>query len=78
MLNISMENSEHLIRTFRSFLEGFALLVNNNAFGNPISIEKSFDISLQVLITGIKTFKNKEVDYECSEDRGNVAASSYN
>ncbi len=78
MLNISMENSEHLIRTFRSFLEGFALLVNNNAFGNPISIEKSFDISLQVLITGIKTLKNKEIDYECSEDRWNVAASSYN
>ena len=63
-LNISKENCDHLIRTFRSFLEGFALLVNNKAFGNPVSIEKSFDISLQVLITGIKTFKNKVIDHK--------------
>ena len=63
-LNISKENCDHLIRTFRSFLEGFALLVNNKAFGNPVSIEKSFDISLQVLITGIKTLKNKVIDHE--------------
>ena len=63
-LNISKENCDHLIRTFRSFLEGFALLVNNKAFGNPVSIEKSFDISLQVLITGIKTLKNKVIDHK--------------
>ena len=50
MLNISKENSEHLIRTYRGFLEGFALLVNNHAFGNPVSIEESFEISLRVLI----------------------------
>ena len=53
-----------MIRTFRSFLEGFALLVNNRAFGNPVSIEESFHISLQVLIAGVKTLKNKEIDYE--------------
>jgi len=64
MLNISKENCDHLIRTFRSFLEGFALLVNNRAFGNPVSIEESFHISLQVLIAGVKTLKNKEIDYE--------------
>ena len=64
MLNISKENCDHLIRTFRSFLEGFALLVNNRAFGNPVTIEESFHISLQVLIAGVKTLKNKEIDYE--------------
>lgn len=56
-LNISQENSEHLIRTFRSFLEGFALLVNHNAFGNPISINDSFELSLKVLIAGLKTLE---------------------
>ena len=59
-LNISKENSNHLIRTFRGFLEGFALLVNHEAFGNPTSsVEKSFDIALQVLLAGAKTFENR-------------------
>ena len=59
-LNISQENSDHLMRTFRSFLEGFALLVNHNAFGNPISINDSFELSLKVLMAGMKTLE--EVD----------------
>lgn len=58
-LNISQENCNHLIRTFRGFLEGFSLLVNNKAFGNPISIQDSFDISVKVLLAGIKTFEGK-------------------
>ena len=56
-LNISQENSDHLMRTFRSFLEGFALLVNHNAFGNPISINDSFELSLKVLMAGMKTLE---------------------
>ena len=51
------ENANHLIRTFRSFLEGFALLVNNEAFGNPISIKESFDLSVDVLLAGVKTLE---------------------
>lgn len=59
-LHISPENCNHLIRTFRGFLEGYALLVNNGAFGNPISIEESFELSLNVLIEGMKRLeKNK-------------------
>lgn len=58
-LNISKENSEHLIRTYRGFLEGFALLVNNHVFGNPVSIEESFEISLRVLIAGTKAPEGK-------------------
>ena len=53
-LNISDNNIEHIIRTLRGFLEGFVLLVNNNAFGNPISIKESFDLSLEIIINGIK------------------------
>ena len=58
-LNISDENCNHIIRTLRGFLEGFSLLVNNKAFGNPISIEESFELSLNVLIEGIKTLEEK-------------------
>ena len=56
-LNISQEDSDHLMRTFRSFLEGFALLVNHNAFGNPVSINDSFELSLKVLMAGMKTLE---------------------
>ena len=58
-LNISQENCDHLIRTYRAFLEGYVLLVNNEAFGHPLPIEDSFEISLQVLIAGTKTFERK-------------------
>ena len=56
-LNISDENINHIIRTLRGFLEGFSLLVNNNAFGNPASIKESFDLSLEVIINGIRTLE---------------------
>lgn len=59
-LNIPDETINHLIRTFRGFLEGYALLVNNGAFGNPISIRESFDLSVEVLITGIKNVNEKQ------------------
>lgn len=58
-LQISKENINHLIRTFRSFLEGFSLLVNNEAFGNPISIKESFELSVEVLMAGIKTLEER-------------------
>lgn len=53
-LHISEENCNHLIRTFRAFLEGFSLLVNNKAFGHPLEVEKSFELSLKVLKAGMK------------------------
>lgn len=53
-LNISDENCNHLFRTFRAFLEGFSLLVNNHAFGHTLPIEDSFNLSLKVLIAGMK------------------------
>ena len=56
-LNISEDNINHIIRTLRGFLEGFALLVNNDAFGNPLPIKESFDLSLEIIINGIKTLE---------------------
>lgn len=44
----------HLIRTFRGFLEGFFLLVNNGSFGHPLPITDSFELSVNILIAGIK------------------------
>lgn len=59
-MGISREKTEHLIRTLRGFLEGFALLVNNGAFGHPADIDESFEVSLDVLIEGIKAAARKE------------------
>ena len=59
-LNISERDTRNIIRTMRSFLEGFVLLINNNSFGNPISIKESFDISIEIIINGIKSLQNKK------------------
>lgn len=59
-MGISRDKAEHLIRTLRGFLEGFALLVNNGAFGHPADIDESFEISLDVLIEGIKRLPEKK------------------
>ena len=56
-LKISRESANHLLRTYRAFLEGFSLLVIHNSFGNPISIEKSFELSLDVMIKGMEQFE---------------------
>ena len=53
--------ANHLLRTYRAFLEGFSLLVIHNSFGNPISIDESFDISLNVLLNGIEEYENCEL-----------------
>lgn len=58
-LGISELNACHLIRTFRGFLQGFSQLVNHGAFGNPISVDDSFEISLNVIIEGMKSFERK-------------------
>jgi len=59
-LNISEVNINHIIRTLRSFLEGFSLLVNNNSFGNPVPIKESFDLSLEIIMNGIKSLEREK------------------
>lgn len=58
-LRISELNACHLIRTFRGFLQGFSQLVNHGAFGNPVSVDDSFEISINVIINGMKSFEGK-------------------
>lgn len=59
-LSIPDETINHLIRTFRGFLEGYALLVNNGAFGNPISIRESFNLSVKVLMAGVRCLEAEQ------------------
>lgn len=53
-LGWSDDYSSHIVRTFRAFLEGFSLLVNHRAFGHPVPLEESFQLSIKILIAGMK------------------------
>ena len=53
-LGIEREMANHYLRTYRAFLEGFIMLEIHQSFGNPISIKESFEISLDVLLKGLK------------------------
>ena len=57
-LGITRQIANHLLRTYRAFLEGFILLEINHSFGNPISIEESFAVSLEILIRGMEQYEN--------------------
>lgn len=59
-LGIDREIANHLLRTYRAFLEGFIMLQIHKSFGNPISMDESFEISMNVLISGIEQFRNKK------------------
>lgn len=56
-LGIPFDKANHLLRTYRAFLQGFAALVIHDSFGNPISIQESFDISIDVLIEGTRLYE---------------------
>lgn len=58
-LGIDRVIANHLLRTYRAFLEGFIMLQIHNSFGNPISMDESFEISMNVLISGIEQFRKK-------------------
>ena len=45
------------LRTYRAFIEGFIMLQIHNSFGNPISIDESYDISMNVLISGMEQYR---------------------
>lgn len=63
-LHISQENINHIIRTLRSFLEGYALLVNNNAFGHSLPVKESFVLSVEIIINGIKSLESVATNKE--------------
>lgn len=56
-LGIDRDIANHLLRTYRAFLEGFIMLKIHNSFGNPISIDESFEISMNVLLSGIEQYR---------------------
>lgn len=56
-LGIDRNLANHLLRTYRSLLEGFILLVIHDSFGNPVSVEESFQISIDFFINGLEDMR---------------------
>lgn len=50
---IDNENAVHILRMFRSFLEGFALLEQHKAFPYEAPSRKSFEYGVEFLISGL-------------------------
>lgn len=55
-LGVEKEVANHLLRTYRSLIEGFILLVIHDSFGNPVSIEESFQISIDLFLNGLDKY----------------------
>ena len=58
-LGICRDTANHLLRTYRAFLEGFIMLEIHHSFGNPISISESFEVSMDVLLGGMEQYENR-------------------
>ena len=56
-LNISKENGIYMIRALRSFMDGFVLWADGDTFGDQVPIEESFEVSLNILIAGMKQYE---------------------
>lgn len=43
----------HSVRMFRGFLQGFSSIESHGGYGNPLSINYSFDFALKTILNGI-------------------------
>lgn len=59
LMKINRDTAVHLLRTYRSFLEGFLMLRLHRSFGDPIGIPESFAFSMEVLLKGMEQYKVK-------------------
>ena len=59
--NIGNENVEQVMRLARSYLEGFALLVNHEAFDTTlISLKESFNFGVEVIIDCVHKLEKED------------------
>jgi len=55
--NLKEDEKIHTSRMFRSFLQGFCSIANNNSFADPISVDESFDFAVELLIGSLASLK---------------------
>ncbi|MGN0962372.1 MAG: TetR/AcrR family transcriptional regulator [Clostridia bacterium] len=52
----------HILRFLRGFVQGFATIEAHGGFGDPVSVDESFDFAVTVIINGIHDLR--EAQYE--------------
>ena len=50
---LSERQKVHIVRMFRGFLQGFSSIESHGGYGNPLSINDSFDFALKTILNGI-------------------------
>lgn len=50
---LNEEQKVHIVRMFRGFLQGFSSIQIHGGYGNPLSINDSFDFALKTILNGI-------------------------
>ena len=50
---LNEEQKVHIVRMFRGFLQGFSSIESHGGYGNPLSINDSFDFALKTILNGI-------------------------
>ena len=57
--NIAKQDAVHILRIFRSYIEGFALLAHHGAFPQDGSARESFNYGVDFLIAGLHQLEEK-------------------
>lgn len=51
---LTEEQKVHGVRMLRGFLQGFSSIESHGGYGNPVSVDDTFDFALKTIINGIK------------------------
>lgn len=51
---LSEEQKVHCVRMLRSLLQGFSAIESHDGFGNPVSLDGTFDFAIKTVLTGIR------------------------
>lgn len=58
---LTEEQKVHCVRMLRGFLQGFSTIESHGGFGNPISLDDTFDFALKTVLNGIRDLQGGTV-----------------
>ncbi|MGN0632899.1 MAG: TetR/AcrR family transcriptional regulator [Oscillospiraceae bacterium] len=54
----------HIVRMLRGFLQGFSLIESHGGYGNPTSLDETFDFAVKTIINGICELQGEQWENE--------------
>lgn len=58
---LAEEQKVHVVRMLRGFLQGFASIESHGGYGNPASLDDTFDFALNTILNGIRDLQGGTV-----------------